>query len=206
MSAPLSGNGCGCYLFVRIQGCSKPRKFANCCPLAGDRVADCCHLSPLRDSWPFVVGLSFDYSAMHTEGKLVTVLFADAAGAKADSGERHPQDALAGLTALPAQVEAIITAHAGTIHWRDGDGVGAIFGARQAQEEDAARAVRAALALQASLAEFQQGVSTSPLQLRIGIHTAMVAITLPCPARERTAADDTLALACRLPRGPAAGR
>src|SRR5260370_16493973 len=170
MSAPLSGIGLGCYLFVTIQDCSKLRRSASCCLLPGGIVPACCHLSPLRDSWPFVVGLSFDYSAMHTERKLVTVLFADAAGAKADSGERHPQDALAGLTALPAQVEAIITAHAGTIHWRDGDGVGAIFGARQAQEEDAARAVRAALALQASLAQLQPGVSTSPLPLRIGIH------------------------------------
>jgi class 3 adenylate cyclase/tetratricopeptide (TPR) repeat protein len=142
---------------------------------------------------------------MHTERKLVTVLFADVAGAKADSGERHPQDAPAGLTALPAQVEAIITAHAGTIQWRDGDGVGAIFGARQAQEEDAASAVRAALALQASLAEFQPGVSTSPLQLRIGIHTGMVALAPPGPAGERTATDDTMALACRLPGGAAAG-
>src|SRR5260370_37381323 len=85
---------------------------------------------------------------MQTERKFVTVMFVDFAGALTGSGEQPAQ--LNGSSAISARVDAIIAAHGGTANARIGDAMIAMFGAGQVHEEDPARAVRAALALQAA--------------------------------------------------------
>src|SRR5258708_1607543 len=140
---------------------------------------------------------------MHIERRFVTVMFVDLAAAKAGSCERPaPQ---AGSLAISARLEAIIAAHGGTTEARTGDSIMAMFGARRVQEEDPAKAVRAALALQTCAPDFPSNGSPSTFQLRVGIHTGMVALGPAGPAGDRPESGDSIALASRLLGGAPAG-
>ncbi len=132
------------------------------------------------------------------ERKLVTVLFGDLAGFTAFSAERDPEEVQEYITGLWARLDALIAAHGGTTEKHIGDALMALFGGRQAREEDPVQAVRAALALQACVGEVSPGGPPSPLQMRIGIHTGMVALSPADPAGERIATGDTVNLASRL--------
>jgi class 3 adenylate cyclase len=74
----------------------------------------------------------------------------------------------------------------------------AVFGARQAREEDPEQAVRAALELQCRLREGQQSSNWLPLQMRVGIHTGLVVIGPLGGTGEFAATGDTVNLANRL--------
>ncbi len=99
------------------------------------------------------------------ERKLVTVLFADivdstalAAGAQPEVVRRHP---VPRVRAIPRDPER----HGGTVEKFIDDEVMAVFGAPATHEDDAARAVRAAFALQEARGQ---------LTLRIGLNTGEV--------------------------------
>jgi class 3 adenylate cyclase/tetratricopeptide (TPR) repeat protein len=97
--------------------------------------------------------------------KTVSVLFCDLAGSTA-LGERLDPEALREV--MGSWYEAMrdaVEAHGGTVEKFIGDAVMAVFGLPQAHEDDALRAVRAAL-------EMQQ--AAGDLVLRIGINTGVV--------------------------------
>src|SRR6185436_12441452 len=87
--------------------------------------------------------------------KQVTVLFADFAGFTAFTHRRDAEEVRDYMTSLWAQIDPIIAAHGGETEKHIGDAIMAIFGGRQAREDDPAQAVRAALAIQACLKQFQ---------------------------------------------------
>ncbi len=132
------------------------------------------------------------------ERKLVTVLFADLAGFTAFSAERDPEELQEYLSGLWTRLDAVIAAHGGATEKHIGDAIMAMFGAERYREEDPAQAVRAALAVHACLAQFQPGGASAVLQMRIGIHTGMVALGPMGTAGERTAIGDSVNLASRL--------
>jgi class 3 adenylate cyclase/tetratricopeptide (TPR) repeat protein len=97
--------------------------------------------------------------------KTVSVLFCDLAGSTA-LGERLDPEPLREL--MGAWYEAMrnaVEAHGGVVEKFVGDAVMAVFGLPQAHEDDALRAVRAALEMQEAASDFV---------LRIGINTGVV--------------------------------
>ena len=88
-----------------------------------------------------------------TERKVVTTLFADLVGSTA-LGERHdPEDVDAALRAYYTLARAIIERFGGVVEKFIGDAVVGLFGVPAAHEDDAERAVRAALELVARMRE-----------------------------------------------------
>ncbi|MEA2492256.1 MAG: hypothetical protein QOJ29_167 [Thermoleophilaceae bacterium] len=108
-------------------------------------------------------------SALPEERRWVTVLFADISGYTA-MAERMDAELVKSmvdrcLRRLGEEVERF----GGTVDKYIGDNVMAIFGAPVAHEDDSERAVRAALAMHAAIAEIDP-----ELQLRVGINTGDV--------------------------------
>src|SRR5574340_532550 len=79
------------------------------------------------------------------ERKLVTVLFADLAGSTPLGEELDPEDLKDVLGSFADAMRHEIEAEGGTVEKFIGDAVMAVFGVPAAHEDDAARALRAAL-------------------------------------------------------------
>src|SRR5204862_5056323 len=96
--------------------------------------------------------------------KVVTVLFCDVTGST-ELGERLDPEALRALLARYfEQMKGIVERHGGSVEKFIGDAVMAVFGVPVVHEDDALRAVRAAVEMSDALPEL--GV-----QARIGVHT-----------------------------------
>ena len=130
--------------------------------------------------------------------KLVTVLFADVAGFTAWAAQHDAEDVHALMNSLWARLDAILLDHGGHIDKHIGDAVMAIFGTPVAHEDDAARACRAALALQATFTTWAAAPGQPAVALRIGIHSGPVVLGTVGAGAEFTAMGDTVNLASRL--------
>jgi class 3 adenylate cyclase/tetratricopeptide (TPR) repeat protein len=101
------------------------------------------------------------------ERKLATVLFVDLVGSTASLAGRDPEVVRRRVNAFFEQVSHCIATHGGIVEKFAGDAVMAAFGIPQAHEDDAERAVRAALAIMDSV----HGLG---LEARIGVETGEV--------------------------------
>ena len=81
------------------------------------------------------------------ERKVVTIVFTDLVGSTARAEGLDPEDVRATLSSYYAQLRAELERHGGTVEKFIGDAVMAVFGAPVAHEDDAERAVRAAIAI-----------------------------------------------------------
>jgi class 3 adenylate cyclase len=108
------------------------------------------------------------------ERKLVTIVFADLVGSTALADEQDPERTRALLDRFYDEMAAEIAAAGGTVEKFAGDAVMAAFGAPAAHEDDAERALHAALAMQRRLREFDDRLS-----LRIGVNTGEVVVDRP---------------------------
>jgi class 3 adenylate cyclase len=108
------------------------------------------------------------------ERKLVTIVFADLVGSTALADEQDPERTRALLDRFYDEMAAEIGAAGGTVEKFAGDAVMAAFGAPAAHEDDAERALHAALAMQRRLREFDDRLS-----LRIGVNTGEVVVDRP---------------------------
>ena len=116
-----------------------------------------------------------DVFASREVRKTVTVLFADISGST-ELGERLDPEALRTLLSRHfSSARAILERHGGTVEKFIGDAVMAVFGIPVIHEDDALRAIRAALELQAGVNAIN-AESTVPatLAVRIGINTGEV--------------------------------
>ena len=86
-------------------------------------------------------------AAPEAERRQLTVLFCDLVGSTALSSRLDPEDLRAVIAAYHRQATEVIQASGGFVSQYMGDGVLAYFGYPQAHEDDAERAVRAALGL-----------------------------------------------------------
>lgn len=134
---------------------------------------------------------------LEQQRKQVTVLFADVAGFTAMLERMDAEEATELLNAAWERLDGVITAHGGRIDKHIGDSVMALWGATAAREDDPERAIRAALAMQAALADLRQERGT-PLAMRIALHTGPVLLGEVGLTREFTAMGDTVNLAARL--------
>jgi class 3 adenylate cyclase/tetratricopeptide (TPR) repeat protein len=113
------------------------------------------------------------------ERRQITVMFVDLVGSTPMSEKLDPEDMRDVLHAFHANCAAAIEAEDGHIARTMGDGVLVYFGYPQAHEDDAARAVRAALAIIDGLRAPNEGLAAQHgvrLQTRIGIHTGLVVV------------------------------
>src|ERR1700757_198596 len=91
--------------------------------------------------------------ASREERRIVTILFCDLVGFTARSDRADPEDVKATLRPFHARLKREIEAFGGTLDKFIGDAVLGVFGAPVAHEDDAERAVRAALAIRSAIGE-----------------------------------------------------
>jgi class 3 adenylate cyclase/predicted ATPase len=107
------------------------------------------------------------------ERRQVTVMFSDLVGSTALSARMDPEDLREVISAYQKCVAETVRRFGGFVAKYMGDGVLVYFGYPQAQEDDAAQAVRAALDLIAAVTALK---SPASLQTRVGIATGMVVV------------------------------
>ena len=91
------------------------------------------------------------------ERKVVSVLFVDLVGFTDRSDRADPEDVRATLRPYHERVKTDIERFGGTVEKFIGDAVMAVFGAPVAHEDDAERAVRAALRILDTIEELREG-------------------------------------------------
>jgi class 3 adenylate cyclase/tetratricopeptide (TPR) repeat protein len=115
--------------------------------------------------------------ALAEQRKVVTVLFADLSGSTPLAERLDPEELRAILGSYFGVLARQIQRFEGTIDKYIGDAVMAVFGAPLSHEDDAERAVRSALAMQASMVRLNDELDRKHgvrLALRIGINTGEV--------------------------------
>ena len=132
------------------------------------------------------------------ERRLVTVLFADLAGFTSMSEGMDPEAVKALASHCAGLMSAEVSRLGGTVSSVMGDAIMAMFGAPVAHEDDAERAIRAAVAMRESVAAVEG--APKKLQLHVGINTGetMAGLIGPDEARDYTAMGDTTNTAARL--------
>jgi predicted ATPase/class 3 adenylate cyclase len=118
------------------------------------------------------------------ERKIVSVLFCDLVEFTAASEAADPEDVRARLRPYHARLRSDIEAYGGTVEKFVGDAVMAVFGAPVAHEDDAERAVRAALTILDAIAELNEADPVLALQVRIGINTGEAVVALGAKPEE----------------------
>jgi class 3 adenylate cyclase/tetratricopeptide (TPR) repeat protein len=130
----------------------------------------------------------------HEQRKVVSVLFCDVTGST-ELGEQLDPEALRALLARYfEQMKAIVERHGGSVEKFIGDAVMAVFGVPVVHEDDALRAVRAAV-------EMRDAFPALGCQGRIGVTTGQVVTG----TAERLATGDAVNLAARLEQAAAPG-
>ncbi len=124
---------------------------------------------------------------------MVTVVFADLADFTALAEHRDPEAVKELLDRCFGVMVPVITLHGGHVDKIIGDELMAVFGAPVAHEDDAERAVRAAVALPEALAAIDP-----TLLLRVGVNTGEVLAGPVGPAHSYTVTGDTVNTAHRL--------
>jgi class 3 adenylate cyclase/tetratricopeptide (TPR) repeat protein len=107
---------------------------------------------------------------MPDERKTVTALFADVVGSTAMGSERDPELVRDVLRRFFERMKAIAESHGGTVEKYIGDAIMVVFGMPRLHEDDAERAVRAALAMNAATAELAAELQLG-LAIRLGVNT-----------------------------------
>jgi len=132
------------------------------------------------------------------ERKVVSVLFVDLVGFTDRSDRADPEDVRATLRPYHERVKADIERFGGTVEKFIGDAVMAVFGAPVAHEDDAERAVRAALRILETIEELRaEGLDVA---VRAAVTTGQAVVTLGArPERgEGMVAGDVVNTAARL--------
>jgi class 3 adenylate cyclase/tetratricopeptide (TPR) repeat protein len=148
-------------------------------------------------------GSLLDQARIEGERKFASFLFADVAQSTSIAEEMDPEDWTLVMNGAFGFMNAAVSRYGGTVSRLMGDAVLALFGAPVAHEDDAERAVRAALEIQEAAATYAQNVQPRygiDFRLRVGIHTgtAVLAIVGDAIKAEYTAMGDAANVAARL--------
>ncbi len=111
------------------------------------------------------------------ERRHVSVLFADLVGFTPLSDQRDAEDVRELLSGYFTTARTIIGRYGGTVEKFIGDAVMAVWGVESVQENDAERAVRAALELVDAVAVFGDQVGAPGLRARAGVLTGEAAVS-----------------------------
>ena len=134
------------------------------------------------------------------ERKVVTVVFADLVGSTSRAERLDPEDVRAILAPYHERLRHELERFGGTVEKFIGDAVVGAFGAPVAHEDDAERAVRAALSIQDAIAELNEADPSLALEVRIGVNTgeALVALGARPELGEAMVAGDVMNTGARL--------
>src|SRR5690349_1740591 len=161
----------------------------------GESVAETT-LTVLRDQLSDLEGQATQQEAANqARRKLVTVLFADVSGFTALSEDRDAEDVANLVNHLWIRADRVIQEYGGYIDKHIGDAVMALWGSETGREDDAERAVRAALRMQET---FREGVGSLPIHLKVGVNSGQVLLSAIGTQGEFTAMGDTVKTASRL--------
>jgi len=135
------------------------------------------------------------------ERRQVTVLFADLSGYTAVAETLDPEAVKALVDRCLHRLGQEVERYGGTVDKYIGDNVMALFGAPVAHEDDAERAVRAALGMQDAMAEINTDLQAShgvTFALRVGLNTGEVLAGAVGGSAGYTVTGDTVNVASRL--------
>ena len=112
-----------------------------------------------------------------SERRVVSVVFADLAGSTQLATRLDPERFREVLAAFHGMVAEEIAWHGGVVEGVIGDAVLGAFGTPVARDDDAIRAIRAALAVAERADELAPDLSlTMPIRVRVGVNTGQVAV------------------------------
>ncbi|MEN3312216.1 MAG: hypothetical protein V7645_1545, partial [Actinomycetota bacterium] len=124
--------------------------------------------------------------------KTVTVMFSDVADSTPLGETLDPEAVRAVMSQYFEAVQTVIERHGGTVEKFIGDAVMAVFGVPLMHEDDALRAVRAAVEINAALARLNEGFERIwgvTIASRTGIDTGEVIAGDPSPGQSFVAGD-----------------
>jgi class 3 adenylate cyclase len=150
--------GCGRSLAPRCPACGSESE-------ADAQFCDVCGAS-------FVVRPTDDVGAR----KVVSIVFADLAGSTSLHERLDAESTRRFMDRYYRAMQGAVEAHGGTVTQLLGDGVKAVFGAPRVAEDDALRAVRAAVGMQRAFRELasEQSGAVGPVGLRVAVNTGEV--------------------------------
>jgi class 3 adenylate cyclase/predicted ATPase len=180
---------CGAKLERRCPNCgaSAPpeARFCMSCGTQLDQAAPAAPVAPLADEQP------------PEERRQVTVLFADLSGYTAVAERMDPEAVKALVDRVLMRLGQEVERYGGVVDKYIGDNVMAIFGAPVAHEDDAERAVRAGLGMQAAMGEVNESLPSGVhFDLRVGVNTGEV--LAGAVGASYTVTGDTVNVAARL--------
>src|SRR5262245_59187707 len=110
--------------------------------------------------------------------KVVTIVFADLVGSTALHERLDAESAGALMDRYYRALRAVVEAHGGRVVKLLGDGVMAAFGLPRVAEDDAIRAVRAAVAMQQAFRALacEQSAAVGAIGLRVAVNTGEVVV------------------------------
>lgn len=123
------------------------------------------------------------------ERRLCSVLFADLVGFTTLSEARDPEDVREALSGYFSVCRSVIGRYGGVVEKFIGDAVMAVWGTPVATEQDAERAVRAALELVGAVEALGADVEATGLAARAGVVTGPVAVTIGAHGEGKVAGD-----------------
>ncbi len=176
---------CGAALQVACPSCGTVNE-------PGDRFCGGCGTALLDDATapkPTTQPLS--------ERRLVSVLFADLVGFTTLSEHRDPEQVRELLSAYFDRCRELIERHGGTVEKFIGDAVMAVWGTPVAKEDDAERAVRAALGLTKAVTALGEEAGMPGLRARAAVLTGSAAVEIGAEG-EGMVLGDTVNTASRL--------
>ena len=139
-----------------------------------------------------------DATPAREERKVVSVLFVDLVGFTSQSDRADPEDVRATLRPYHERVKADIERFGGTVEKFIGDAVMAVFGAPVAHEDDAERAVRAALRILDTIEELRSGGLEISVRAAVTTGEAVVALGARPERGEGMVTGDVVNTAARL--------
>ena len=178
---------CGSALAVPCPSCGTPttpgKRFCRSCgsPLPG---------SAAQSAPPATTGSAdLGTSVPVAERRVCSVLFCDLVGFTTLSESRDPEEVRELLSEYFDVARTVVERYGGVVEKFIGDAVMAVWGTPTAMEQDAERAVRAALDLVDAVAEVGRDRRVEGLSARAGLVTGPVAVTLGATGQGMVAGD-----------------
>jgi class 3 adenylate cyclase/tetratricopeptide (TPR) repeat protein len=177
-------SNCGARLAATCPACGTPAT-------AGDRYCGECG-GPIGAAPELPGGTPADGGpppAREAERRLVSVLFADLVGFTSVSEARDPEAVRELLTRYFDSSREIVERYGGTVEKFIGDAVMAVWGTPVAHEDDAERAVRAALELVETTRQTGADAGVAGMEMRAGVMTGEAVVTIGATGQGMVAGD-----------------
>jgi class 3 adenylate cyclase/tetratricopeptide (TPR) repeat protein len=173
------------------------------------RCPRCAEENPQRARFCLACGLSLGKptpAAGAEERRLVTAVFVDLVGSTARAERLDPEDVSSRLLPYYARLRDELERFGGTVEKFIGDAVVALFGAPIGNEDDPERALRAAFAVRAAIADLNAADAWLALEVRIGVATGEALVHAgAAPAGQALAMGDVMNTAARIQAAAAPG-